>query len=157
MKRLLLLAAALAIAGCGSSSSPSAPSAPPAPTTAIYSVSVAPNPIIAGAGSQGFQNSAQFTVTVTESAGVSGNVAFVNVTLRNATTGVELNTLQYNPTDITNRASTNHVAAKGTLNIPIGIVYTLSLGGRQATLTVAIQMKDDFGHTDNETVNVNIV
>jgi len=81
----------------------------------------------------------------------------VNLTLRNATTGVELNTLQYNPTDITNRASTNHVAAKGTLNIPFSILYTLSLGGRQATLTIAIQLKDDFGHTDNQTVNVNIV
>ena len=116
-----------------------------------------PNPVIAGTGSQGFQFTVAFNLTVTESAGVGGNVNFVNVTLRNTTTGLELNTINFNATDVLNRAGTNHIAGRGTLNIPLSVVYTLALGGRQATMTIAVQFGDDAGHLTNQTLTVPIV
>jgi hypothetical protein len=143
----------LAFTGCGGKDDPTAPT----PTAAVFNVTQSPNPIIAGTGSQGFQYTAAFTISVTESAGVGGNVNFVNVTLRNVTTGVELNTVNFTATDVFNRAGTNHIAAKGTLNIPLSVIYSLALGGRQATMTIAVQIGDDAGHTTNQSFTVSVV
>jgi hypothetical protein len=121
-------------------------------------VSASPNPIIAGAGYSIYPYSAVFTLTVAESAGMGANINYVNVTLRNATTGVELNTINFSATDIINKAGSNHVAGRGTLTVPnMGMYYSLSYGGRQATMTIAVQMQDDAGHTTNQVLTVPVV
>lgn len=143
----------LMFTSCGGSSTPTAPTAP---TAGAFIVTEAPNPIIATAGSQGFHFTATFSLTVREAAGLGGNVNVVNVTLRNATNGLELNTINFSATDIFNRAGTNHIAALATLNINgLGELYTLGGGGRQATMTV--QIGDDAGHIVNQVLTVPIV
>lgn len=151
----VFMAGVMALAGCGGGgSSPTAP----APTAAVLSVTENPNPIIAGQGAQGFALSAIFNVVVTESAGIGANVNFVNVTLRDATTGVEVGTVNLGANQIVQDAGSNHVPAKGTLTIPnFAILYTLPLGGRQATLTIALQMQDDAGNVVNRTLTVPVV
>jgi hypothetical protein len=146
----------LAFTSCGGSNPAPTPT-PTAPTAGVFTVTETPNPIIATGGTQGFQFTAAFTLTVTESAGLGGNVSFVNVTLRNATTGVEVGTIQFNPVDIAARAGSSHIAARGTLSIPLSVVYTLALGGRQATTTIAVQIGDDAGHVSNQLLTVPIV
>lgn len=143
-----------ATVGCGGGSSPTAPS----PVRAQWNVTASPSPIIAGGGGYGYQYSADFTVTVKEtSGGVGGNVNFVNATIRNDTTGVELGTINFSATEIIDQAGSNHVAARGTLNIPLGFYYTLAWGGRQATLTIAIQLADDRGNVTNRSLELKVI
>ncbi len=158
--RYATLALALSLPGCGGSS-PAAPTGPP-PTTlprmSAVTASVSPSPLVAEpSANPGFMWALRFSVTITETAGLACNVNLVNWTLRNATTGVELNTLTWNPAEITARAGTNHVPARGSLTIPLAVVYTLSGGGRQGAGTVAAQVIDANGNTVNATATVSVV
>lgn len=155
--RLALFGCLLALVACGKDS-PTAPTPtptpPPAPTTSVLSVAVTPSPIVAtGSGPY----TASFTVTVTETGGMTANINNLNCTLRNSTTGVEVGTLSWNPVDITQRAGSNTVLANGKLAIPLGVIYVLSYGGRQATLTVVVQAADSAGHQFNLTATVPVV
>ncbi len=93
------------VAGCGGSSS--SPSAPTSTTAAEVTVSVNPNPITASTCSPSQCSSgADFyfvvTLVITETAGVGGNVDFVNVTLRNPTTGQEVGTVNLGADEVIN-------------------------------------------------------
>jgi hypothetical protein len=146
---------------CGGDS-PTAPPPPPPPTAASITVTASPNPIIAAdctpatCGNSGFRYAASTTLTVTESAGVGGNVDFVNMTLRSGTTNTEVGTLNFGSGEISSFAGgTNHVNPRGSLAIRnIGIVYTLGGNARQATMTVAVQFTDDKGNRTNHLVTV---
>lgn len=157
------LVLAVVLPACGGGSSSSSPSAPTAVATpvpvarSIVTVVVSPNPIVAGPGAQGFLFSANFTVAIAETAGLACNLNLINVTLRNATTGVELNTITFNVNDIIARSGGNFVAANGTRSVPLGINYTLSGGGRQAAVTVAVQAIDGRGNTINASSQLNLV
>jgi len=153
MKRLICLAILGLSVGCGGYG----PTTPSAPTAAVFVITETPNPIVASAGSNGFQFAAVFSLAIVESAGMGGNVNFINVTLRDTTTGGE-GTHNFSANAIIASAGTNHIAARGTLNIPnLGVFYTLPLGGRQATMTIVVQLGDDAGHTTNQTATVQIV
>ncbi|MEQ1759499.1 MAG: hypothetical protein ABL986_14355 [Vicinamibacterales bacterium] len=149
----------LAGIGCGGNDSPTAPSAQ-TPTAAAITATVIPNPVIAIACTPttcaaGLEFIASLSVQISETAGLGGNVDFVNVTMRNATTGAEIGTLNYGADELIRRASTNHVNARGSLTIPnVGIVYRLAGGGRQGTVTVAVQFTDDRGNRLNQIISV---
>jgi len=146
--------------GCGGDKSPTAPSSQP--TTADITATVSPNPVIASACTPttcttGFAFSAVFNLQISETAGVGGNVNFVNVTMRDSTTGAEIGTINFGADEVIRRASTatNHVNARGSLSIVnLGVNYRLSGGGRQGTLTVAVQFTDDRGNQINRVVTV---
>jgi hypothetical protein len=158
VKSAALLLSLACAAACGNSSSPAAPSTPPTPTTAVYAMAASPNPIVASPDPFGFQYMATFTATVTETAGVSGNIDTLIVTLHESQTNLDRFTIGFNPSDIQNRAGTNHIGAKGTLDVPISLHYNLTGSGRQATLIVGIILVDDFGHRINlPNVTLNVV
>ena len=160
---VLALTCSVAI-GCGDEKSPTAPSSQSA-TTADITVTVSPNPVIASACTpttclSGFDFAALFTVQISETAGVGGNVNFVNVTLRNTTTGIEIGTVNVGADEVIRRVptATNHVNARGSLSIVnLGVTYRLTGGGRQGTLTVTVQFTDDRGNQINRLVNVPVV
>lgn len=160
------LLAVLSLPACGGSS-PSAPATPPSTLASrgVFVATASPNPIIAQdctpalCGESTNRYAAVTAVTVAESAGLGGNIDFINVTLRNATTGVEPNTLNYGADEIARRAGgTNHVQGSGSLTVKdIGALYTLALGGRQATMTIAVQVTDDRANRSNLIVTVLVV
>jgi hypothetical protein len=168
MRKTLALGILAALPSCGGSS-PSAPVGPPPttlPSQGSFTASFSPSPIIAQdctpalCGSSTNRFLATGALTITESAGLAGNVDFVLLTLRNATTGVELTPVTYTANDMISRSSTgsNHIPANGSITIrPLGIIYTLSFGGRQGTLTYAIQVTDDRGNRHNLVVTVQVV
>lgn len=141
--------------GCGGSSG-SSPTPVAVPTPAQRSVLVAtvePNPVIwvaAGTRCATQPDLALWTTTIKETAGLSGNVNFINVTARSKTTGLEFNTINYSASDVTSRASTNHINASGQISLSIGICSTLSATqGRQQTITQVVNFTDDRGNVIN--------
>jgi len=130
-------------------------------TIAVIAVTVTPSPIIArdctpAICSPGYKFLIECTVRVEESAGLGGNVDLVNVTLRNATTGIEINTVNYGSAEISQRAGSNHVASRGSISFGLGEQYFLALGGRQATMTLTLQFTDDRGNKINKIVTVQV-
>jgi hypothetical protein len=83
-------------------------------------------------------------VIVQETAGLSGNVDYVNLTfLRGGFIG---NTVNYGADYIVRRLGTNHVAARGKLTIPIGYVFQMGDGSSEILLNVTVHFTDDRGH-----------
>jgi hypothetical protein len=124
-------------------------------------VTVDPNPVIwvpAGTGCTTQPDLAVWTVTIRETAGLSGNVNFINVTSRSKTTGLESNTLNYSATDVTSRAGTNHVNGNGQLSLRIGICSTIaSSAGRQRSVTQVVNFTDDRGNLMNISTEFDIL
>src|SRR5262245_599789 len=119
----LLLSMTFASCGSGGNNTPTTPTRTPTPTQASLTLTVSPNPSTATVcsplcvGSSG--NSYSFrisgTLTIQETAGVSGNVD-----------GIQLFTNPtHNPNEIIQRSGTNHIAAKGSLTYPVDVVYGL--------------------------------
>jgi hypothetical protein len=139
----------LAVASCGS---------PTAPSAAVLTVTVSPNPIVATAVPGSSQLLAVFSLTIKESAGLGANVDFVTATLTDPSNGAQLNTINFGASNILVRAGTNRVAGKGTLSIDnIGATYTPGPVGRQATMTITVQMEDQAGHTSAQALTVPVV
>jgi hypothetical protein len=151
---------------CGSSStSTPTPVATPTPVPAMsaISLSVSPNPIIATpSGDPTFPNLAQWTLTITETAGLGCNVNEIIVTALD--NGVQFFNFIVNPSDLIHSSGgfingvvgTNHIAANGSLNVPLAIVYRLGSGLRQVTLSQAVQVIDDHGNQVNAANTVSI-
>jgi hypothetical protein len=143
------------------SGEPDAPaSAPqPMPSMASISVSVTPSPIIAEATSDPeFPWRARFTVVIRETAGLAGNVDFINESLRDTLFGFEIAPpLNIGAMEIIQRAGTNHISAGGSLSVPLGIDYRIGGGGRQAILDIAVRFTDARGNVITGTARVNIV
>ena len=137
---------------CGGSNATSSTPTPiqtPAASQATITVVASPNPITATACTstscaEGWQWHINGNVTVTETAGVSGNVNYVNLTfLRGGYVG---NTVNYGADYIGQRLGTNHVGARGKLTIPIGYVFRTGDGGSDILLNVKVDFTDDRGH-----------
>jgi hypothetical protein len=154
--------AALAIPACGDS--PAAPSTTTADATlAVVSVLPASNPILvvpcvpacvtASGGRFPFQ--APVVLTILESAGVAGNVDFIDVTPVTVD-GVALPTLGYGADVVTARSGTNHVAAFGSLTFGLTILYSTGSANPNLTLTIVVQFTDDLGNQITETVQVDV-
>jgi hypothetical protein len=154
--------AALAAGGGGDSETPSpnptTPTPPPTASRATISASIAPNPINAQAtGNAEYPWSVEFEVNVRETAGLGGNVDFINVTLRNPATGGETRALNYGAGEVASRAGgTNHIDARGSLTVPISIRYRLAGGARRAVVIAEIRFTDDRGNVMNATAEANI-
>jgi len=83
-------------------------------------------------------------VSVQESAGVAGNVDYINLTfLRGSFVG---NTTNYGSDYVIRRLGTNHVGARASISVPIGYVYWTGDGGSDIVLNVTVHFTDDRGH-----------
>jgi len=154
------LLAVLPLAACGGSDSPTTPAAPP-PTTlpprSVVTVSFNPDPVVATpnadpATSSQFPFAYTYTMTIRETAGLSGNVNFWTEALENPVTGQFSQTRTFGADRVAALAGTNHLDAMGTLRIVRTNVYTPggnSGTGRAITIHVVVQVGDDKGNTIN--------
>jgi hypothetical protein len=124
-------------------------------------VTVDPSPVVwvpAGTGCTTQPDLALWTTTIRETAGLSGNVNFINVTARSKTTGLESNTLNYSANDVIARAGTNHVTGNGQISLKIGICSTLNAStGRQRAVTQVVNFTDDRGNLINISTEFDIL
>jgi hypothetical protein len=146
------LAATLALAGCGGDN----PTVPDVPRSVI-TLAVTPNPIT---GSQnaitGFVTVA-YVVTITELAGLGGEVQFVSGSVFDPVTGAQVGLNYFDSDDLVVFVGENRVEAGGSLNVPQTIGFVLPEFRREATLTVSVQFRDDRENLLNVSLLVHIV
>jgi hypothetical protein len=150
------VALAAASGGSDSSTTPSTPSTPSA-TQARIEASIAPNPINAQAsGNAEFPWRIDFEVIIRETAGIGGNIDFINTTLRNVATGAETRAVNFGADEIVGRAGTNNVNGGGSLTVPLALRYRLSGGARAAVLIAEIRFTDNRGNVITTVAQANI-
>ncbi len=129
----------------------------PEASRANVDVSIAPNPIMAQAsGDRDFPWLINFEVNFRETAGLGGNIDFINTILINAATGTEVPALNFGANQVASSAGTNHLNARGSLQVPLGVVYRLSGGERRAVLIAVIRFTDDRGNVQNLEATANV-
>jgi hypothetical protein len=143
---------AVLLTGCGggSSSAPSAPVAPPTPipTRAEVTVTVSPPTLVAKPNSdRTYPWLVEWTLVLRETAGLGGNVNYVNVGFVNSFGFETPSALNYSADTIIRRAGTNHLDARGELRIPLSMSYRADgFGQRTITLKIAVSFTDDRGN-----------
>ena len=148
--RVTLLSVLLFAVGC-SNSTPTAPT----PTQANITASISPNPVSAtecvspcvatdGSG-RTFQWRVQGNVSIQETAGLGGNVNTITVTNFNPQ-------IVYTSDVIAQRSGTNHIMARGILNVPVTVIYGL-VGNVNATRSIVmsflVSFTDDRGNQES--------
>ena len=96
------------------------------------------------------------TLALQESAGVSGNVDFINVKPVTEA-GIELPTLGYGADVIVERSSTNHVNAFGSFSFPLTILYSTGTSSASLAVTISLQFTDDLGNQMAASVDVQVL
>ncbi len=115
--------------------SPTGPS-----TQAAITVSVSPDPGMSEASSDpGFDWSVDFTVTIRETAGTGVAVDFVRVRSGDVT-------IDFDAPDVIAAAGTNQIGGRGSLAVPLGIVYSAESGGREIDANIEVQCTDNQGN-----------
>jgi hypothetical protein len=150
---MLAVAALSVFSGCGgggggSSAPTNVPPPPPVATRAEVSLEITPaSPVARPTGDAAYPWRVDWTLNVRETAGLGGNVNFVDVSFVNSF-GFEVpRALNYGASEIIDRAGTNHVRARGELQIPLSMLYRADgFGGRTITLKNAVSFTDDRGN-----------
>jgi hypothetical protein len=152
------------ITGCGGGGSTSAPSAPitappPAATRAEVTVTVSPPTLVAKPSNDArLPWLVEWTLVLRETAGLGGNVNYVNVGFVNSFGFETPNALNYGADTIIRRAGSNHLSARGELSIPLGMIYSADgFGQRTITLKNAISFTDDRGNATMLGVTASVV
>lgn len=134
--------AVLFSAACGS---------PTSSATIAFTLTANPNPIAGalctGCGSGSTDRWSITVLTVTETAGVAGNVTSVAMTLRDAS-GAVVAQGEFDAAGVTQLAGgSNRLAARGTLVISnVGPHYAAAFAGRPGTLTFVVKATDEKGN-----------
>ena len=135
----------------------------PGVTRAGIFVLVEPNPVIGAQDPLTGSVSAAFVVTIREINGLGGTIQFVNSTVFDPESGVQVGATYWDSADLIVFVGTDRVDAEGELEVTQTASYTLrSPDGRpdgrvEAELTVAVQLRDDNGNVVNTTLLVPIV
>lgn len=146
--RLLVPVLLAFLAACDGDSNPSSPTPTPAPpqaSQANISVSVTPGLVIVEQASTGgfctpfIRFIARFNVVVTESAGLGGNINFVNVAWADGSATL----LNYGADQVVSAAGTNHVNARSSLTVPLGMEFCIL---RSRSVRVTVDFTDDRGN-----------
>jgi hypothetical protein len=133
-----LLAGALCAPGCGSNN-PTIPDI----SRAAMAISVDPNPIVAAQNPTTLVVTATFTITLTETAGLGGEVQFITAAVYGASTGSQVALNYYDSTDLVVYQGTKRIEPNGTLSLDQSVTYTLADASKAADLVVSAQFKDD--------------
>jgi hypothetical protein len=102
---------------------------------------VSPNPIIAQRQSP---LRAEWSVTVTETAGIGGQINFTRATVSDGPTTI--GTVELGADDISGLLGTNRLEARGSLTAPMDMTLDVSLSCRGLSLAVEAQFGDDRGN-----------
>ena len=138
-------------------------STPAAPTVASITVTVSPSPVTAvrcnpacmAPSGRSYPFEASMTVTVQESARISGNVDFINVSPVTAD-GTELPPLGYGADVLIQRSFTNHVNPSGIFSFPLAFFYSTGTNSAQLVVNISLQFTDDRGNRLTGTAQVNV-
>ena len=130
---------------CSNYTTPSNPSA----TRAIITVTISPSPVPGSQNAVTGVVTAGYKVTVSELNGLGGELVFVYSTVFDPLTGLQVGTNYWDSSDLVVFVGTKRVEGGGSLEIPQTLSYKLPDVRRAATLTVAVQFKDDRGNTIN--------
>lgn len=155
---------AVLLAGCGGGGSSSAPTAPvatppPVASRAEVTLTVSPPTLVAVANNdRTYPWRVDWTLILRETAGLSGNVNYVNVGFVNSFGFETPSALNYSADTIIRRAGTNHLDARGELRIPLSMIYSADgFGQRTITLKQAVSFTDDRGNANMLGVTASVV
>jgi hypothetical protein len=159
LKRLCVAVSLLAAMSCGEGTSPTTATS----SRARLTMSVAPSPITAERCSPqclsdsgtGFAFSAALTITLQESAGIGARIN--SITLTGSTGSVTFDPLVFGSTEIAREAGSNHVSARGSLAVPLNIVYTTPAGTPNLTISISADVTDDQNNQVTATGQVNVI
>jgi hypothetical protein len=147
-RALIALTLVVGLAGCGDdNNSPTSPTSPspaatPEPTISVVIATCNPSLVTAAVSSNpAYTWQISWVLAVQESAGIAGRLNFLQVTI------ADQQVLVLSAAGITAAAGTTNVAARGTLNIPLTLFYTLPDGGKLANVTTTINFTDSRGNT----------
>jgi hypothetical protein len=147
-RALIALTLVVGLAGCGDdNNSPTSPTSPspaatPEPTISVVIATCNPSLVAAAVSSNpAYTWQISWVLAVQESAGIAGRLNFLQVTI------ADQQVLVLSAAGITAAAGTTNVAARGTLNIPLTLFYTLPDGGKLANVTTTINFTDSRGNT----------
>lgn len=150
MRRILIaLPLVVGLAGCGDdNSSPSSPSSPspspaatPEPTISVITATCNPSLVTAAVASDpAYAWQISWVLAVQESAGIAGRLNFLQVTI------ADRQVLVLSAAGIAAAAGSNSVGAKGSLNIPLTLLYNLPDGGKLANVTTTVNFTDSRGN-----------
>jgi hypothetical protein len=115
-------------------------------------VSVDPSPIIATQNTATKAVTAKFAIKIQELNGLGCEVTFVSAAVYDPTTGDQLSLVYFDGNDLVVFVGTKRVEAKATLSVPVTLSYVLADGSKEATVAVAVQVKDDRGNLLNRSV-----
>ena len=150
---LPVLLSATLLPGCSSDTTPSNPSA----LRSIITVTITPSPVPGSQNALTGAVTAAYKITVSELQGLGGELVFVNSTVFDPQSGVQVGANYWDGDDLVVFVGTKRVEGGGSLEIPQTLSYILPDLRREATLTVAVQFKDDRGNTINVSQLVNVV
>jgi hypothetical protein len=159
-RRSLAVLVALVSCACGAGTSPGAPTtdaaagvgmASASSPRAVVAITVDPSPVVStDSGDPRAPRQAHWQVVLRETGGVGATVNFVNATLRDAATGVLADphgVLSQSASDVLVAAGSNHLAAGGSLAVPLAVTFSLSSGAEaRGRLEVSVQLTDDAGN-----------
>lgn len=124
---------------------------------AVLEITVEPNPVT------GLQNlltgsvSAAYRVSITERAGLGGEILFVSSQVYDPETGLQMALNYFDGADLVVFVGTKRIDPGGTLVVPQTTSYFLPEFRVPAQLAVNVQMKDDRENLINQSVLVRII
>jgi len=116
----------------------------------VLAVPISQRPTFCGE-TNGWDFVAAWTTTVRETAGLGGNVNFINVTGKNAL-GFELfdAPINFDANYVIRKAGTNHINGGGQITLSdMGMCYALATGLRAVHIVQVVNFTDDRGHLMN--------
>jgi hypothetical protein len=155
-RRRAALAAAAVVAIVVMPSCESDTTSPTDVLNAVVQVTVEPNPVPAVQNPLTGSVSASYRITIAELAGLGGEVQFVSSTVYNPADGQQVAVNYFDSTDLTVFVGSNRLEPGGTLAVPQTLSYILPDLGRAASVTVAVQVKDDRQNLINRSLLVPI-
>jgi hypothetical protein len=118
---------------------------------------VVPNPVIGAQDPFTGSVSAAYVVNVREVAGLGGEIQFVNSTVFDPETGIQVTGSYFDSAALIVFLGTNRLEAGGELDITQTINYVLPDFRVNADLTVSVQLQDDQGGLVNQSILVPII
>jgi hypothetical protein len=134
----VLLAGALLAPACGNDNITL-----PDVTRAVIEVTVDPNPIPGTQNELTLAVSATYTITITETAGLGGEVQFVSAAVYEPSTGRQVALNYYDGADLVVYQGSKRLEPLGQLVLAQAASYTLSDFTKPANLVASVQVKDD--------------
>jgi len=122
----------------------------------VLDVTVDPNPIPGTQNELTLAVSATYTITITETAGLGGEMVFVSAAVYEPSTGRLVALNYYDAADLVVYHGGKRLEPLGTLVLPQTTTYTLSDYTKPANLVVSVQLKDDRTNLINTSLLVKI-